>query len=79
MNKVLKQLYLSLSEDDAFCTEEISEKRSSIIENYFFSMNHDEAWEAEEKLSFYTIAVADNAFEVGFRTAVQLLMGGGQA
>lgn len=78
MNKVLQQLYLSLSEDDAFYSAETEQAFSNIYNTVTADMSLKEENKIYDMLGDYSYSVKANAFEVGFRTAVQLLMGAGQ-
>ena len=85
MNKQLEKLYLSLTveklENNPFCTAEIGEKYNAFFNTYFSTdiMTRDEYDTAMEKFFNFANAVEENAFEIGFKTAIQLLMGGEQA
>lgn len=77
MNKIIEKLYLSASEDDTFDTKEtklaydcvynaiVANASSVTEENEFFYM-----------LTNYTISVESTAFEIGFKTALELFAGG---
>ena len=84
MNKQLKKLYNPLTEADIennpFCTAEIAEKYNAFFNTYFSTdvMTSQEYDTAMEKFFSYANAVEENAFEVGFYTAVQLLTRGGK-
>lgn len=78
MNKILEKLYHSVKDDD-FDSEESSEAYGYFYDTFTADMSLEYENKFFGMLNSYTTAVEKNAFEVGFRTAVQLLMGGGQA
>ncbi|MDE5620590.1 MAG: hypothetical protein K2I80_08785 [Ruminococcus sp.] len=84
MNKHLERIYLPLTEEktenNPFCTAEIDEKYQAFFDIYFNPsvMTSQEYDTACTKFFNFANAVEANAFEVGFYTAVQLLMGAGQ-
>ncbi|MDE6833535.1 MAG: hypothetical protein K2J39_04720 [Ruminococcus sp.] len=84
MNKQLEKLYLPFAKADTannpFCTAEIGEKYKDFFDTYFSTsvMTSQEYDTATTKFFAFATAVEENAFEVGFYTAVQLLIGGGQ-
>ncbi|MDE5583247.1 MAG: hypothetical protein K2J08_06060 [Ruminococcus sp.] len=84
MNKQLEKLYLPLAEENIennpFYTAEITEKYNAFFNTYFSTdvMTLQEYNTATDKLFSYVGAVEDNAFEVGFYTAVKLLTGTGK-
>ena len=79
MNKQLEKLYIPLAEEDRehnpFRTPEIYEKYKDFFDTYFSTsvMTSQEYDTAYEKLWNFANAIEENAFEVGFYTAVQLL------
>ncbi|MDE5946526.1 MAG: hypothetical protein K2G63_04370 [Oscillospiraceae bacterium] len=81
MNKILERLYCPLAEEQTqnnpFCTPEINEKYDSFFNMYFSSsvMTGQEYDTASIKFWDFANAVEENAFEVGFYTAVKLLTG----
>ena len=82
MNKQLEKLYLPLIKADIehnpFYTAEIGEKHKAFFDTYFSTdvMTSQEYDTATDKLFSYVGAVEENAFEVGFYTAVELLTAG---
>lgn len=84
MNKHLERIYLPLTEadikDNPFCTPEIDEKYDDFFNSYFSTsvMTSQEYDTACTKIIVLMNAVEENAFEVGFYTAVKLLTGGRQ-
>lgn len=84
MEKFLERIYLPLTEADIknnpFCTPEIDEKYDTFFNAYFSTsvMTSQEYDTASTKLWDFASAVEENAFEVGFYTAVQLLTAGRQ-
>ena len=75
MNKILENLYFSWTNEDA---KEIP-ARSKAIAELCENKSNLTAIDKESILSEAVIDEKMNAFEAGFKTAVQLLMGGGQA
>ena len=81
MNKLLENLYAPLSEENVennpFCTTKIDEKYDAFFNTYFSTcvMTSQEYDTALGKFADFADAVEENAFEVGFYTAVNLLMG----
>lgn len=79
MNEHLERIYLPLAEvdikDSPFCTPEIDEKYDTFFNAYFSTsvMTSQEYDTASTKFWNFANAVEENAFEVGFYTAVQLL------
>lgn len=77
MNKIIKRLYETASEDNTFDTKEtnlaydcvynaiVANASSTAEENNFF-----------DTLANYTLSVESTAFEIGFKTALELFAGG---
>lgn len=82
MNEHLEKIYLSLTEgdinDNPFITQEINERYDDFFNAYFSTsvMTSQEYDIACTKFFAFASAVEENAFEVGFYTAVQLLTAG---
>lgn len=84
MNKILKIIYKTYAEMPAdVCpleTPETFEAYCDFIDTYLGdNMSYDESSEAQEHFASLLEDYQLNAFEAGFKAAVQLLMGGGQA
>lgn len=79
MNKLLKKLYAPLTdeniENNPFVTQEIEETQHAFFDTYFSTsvMTSQEYDTALTKFLNFANAVEENAFEVGFYTAVKLL------
>lgn len=81
MNKQLEKLYAPLTEENIennpFVTQEINEKYDAFFNTYFSTdvMTYQEYNTATEKFLNFANAVEENAFEVGFYTALELMKG----
>lgn len=79
MNKLLEKLYAPLTEENTknnpFITQEIDKKHDAFFNTYFSTsvMTAQEYDTASIKFLDFVSAVEENAFEVGFYTAVKLL------
>ena len=79
MNKLLEKLYFPLTdeniENNPFITQKINEKYDTFFNTYFRTdiMTKEEYDTASTKFLDFVEAVEENAFEVGFYTAVKLL------
>lgn len=79
MNKLLEKLYVPLAEknieNNPFITQEIEETQHAFFDTYFSTsvMTLQEYDTALTKFFDFANAVEENAFEVGFYTAVKLL------
>ena len=79
MNKLLEKLYTPLATENRannpFITQKINEKYDTFFNTYFRTdiMTKEEYDTAFEKFFDFVEAVEENAFEVGFYTAVKLL------
>lgn len=75
MNKIINSLYLSFREDNRFNTEKVKRTYERFYRTFTADMSIDTANKFFDILADYSSAVEKNAFETGFKTAVQLLMG----
>ncbi|MDE7104742.1 MAG: hypothetical protein K2O36_02545 [Ruminococcus sp.] len=80
MNKQLEKLYVPLAneniENNPFITQKINEKYDTFFNTYFSTsvMTYQEYDTASTKFFDFVETVKENAFEVGFYTAVKLLI-----
>lgn len=84
MNKILEIIYKAYASMPAdVCpleTPETFEAYCDFTDTYLGdNMSYDESSEAQEHFASLISSYQLKAFEAGFKTAVQLLMGGGQA
>lgn len=81
MNKQLEKLYAPLVNEDGannpFITPEINKKHDDFFNTYFSTsvMTYQEYDTATTKFLDFVSAVEENAFEVGFYTALELMKG----
>lgn len=77
MNKIIKMLYADATEDNAFYSDEseaMYKRVSDTIASY--GMTFKEEDKLLTTLVDYSIAVEQDAFEVGFKMAMELFAGG---
>lgn len=77
MNKIIKRLYETASEDGAFSTQNADTTCSRVYDAAvagIFSVKEED--EFLTMLVDYSIAVEQDAFEVGFKMAMELFAGG---
>ena len=77
MNKILEVIYYDYAErllpENPLSTTEIENATSSLCDTYFSHMPSKEQDKAYARLADLHSAIEQNAFEVGFYSAVQLL------
>ena len=83
MNKILEVIYNDYAEkllpENQLETPEIRNATLSFLDTYFSHMPKNEQNKAFTRLIDLCDAIEENAFEVGFYVAVQLLTGGVQS
>ncbi len=77
MNKIIKILYADATADNLFCSDEseaMYKRVSDTVASYGMTFNEED--KLLTTLVDYSIAVEKDAFEVGFKMAMELFAGG---